>query len=193
MSFQAGLCLGLQLESRGIWVLSQERLKEGESFLNIKEFACWHGVYSLAYGNDCSVLSQSPIFSSRKWDKTSLCSHCCLPSLTQYASPHAFTFSRGSVQPDTRLTHSDSARALETEQVEGPAVVGPLLASGTGRAQPDPQLPTGIYRARPGGCWPRPTSITLPPVRNNTLTYAFIQHTLNKPLTKPASPTVPSA
>lgn len=143
--------LGCSSKAGAIWVLSQEqeRLKERESFLNIKEFACWHGTYSVTYGNDCSVLSQSPIFFSRKWDKTSQCSHCCLPSPTQYASPHAFTFSRGSVQPYTRLTHADGARARETEQVEGPAV-GPLLTSGTGRAQPESQLPTGIYRAQPG-------------------------------------------
>lgn len=155
-------------------------MKEGESFLNIKEFACCHGVYPLADGNDCSVPSQSPISSSRKWDKTSLCSHCCLPSLTQYASPHAFTFSRGSVQPDTSLTHSDGAQALETEQVEGPAVLGPLLALSQVVPSLNLRFPRGFTEPGLGRRWPRPTSTRLSPVRNDILAYSFIQQTLTE-------------
>lgn len=56
----------------------------------------------------------------------------------------------GLMQPYTKQPHADGARASEAEQVEGPAVLGALLISGPGRAQPASQLPTGIYRARPG-------------------------------------------
>lgn len=36
------------------------------------------------------------------------------------------------------------------QRVGGPAVLGPVLAPGMGRALPVPQPPTGIFRARPG-------------------------------------------
>lgn len=86
-----------------------------QSFLNIKEFACWQGLHPLACGDDCSVLSKPPIFSSGKWDKTSHCSGSCLPSPHQHAGPRAFTLSPGECSP----AQSSHARTVPEPRRQG--------------------------------------------------------------------------
>lgn len=82
-------------------------------------FACWPGFRSLADRNDCWVLSQPPISSFRKWNKTQgLKPHHVLPSACRSPIPSPFLWVQSHPHEAPGLTE---ALASETERVAGPA------------------------------------------------------------------------
>lgn len=147
---------GLQLERGDFLVVSQpqEGLGEGDCFLNSKEFACWRGIRSLVYRNECSAprLSSSPSESGTKPKALNLTVLSPLPAKSpSVCGPHASPF----LWVQCNLAQSPCSggggpEPLKQSRCRG-LCRGPAPSSGTGHAQPPrPGFPRGFTEPSTG-------------------------------------------